>query len=195
MRSRNVRTEDIARRMGRDRTAVSKILNGKQQMTIAWAEAFADCLDLPIDTILKRAGSIQDSGTVEPRHSDEQGDVSRWVGGGDDLDHIAEIAKSIGRNKSGLDIYTVRTLSMAVGGFKPGDYLLVDRNHKENMRSGEVVIARLNDWRSNSARTVLSRIDPPVLIAESADPADDGTFFVDENNVQIEGKVIASWRL
>jgi hypothetical protein len=62
------------------------------------------------------------------------------------------------------------------------------------VRPGDVVIAQVYD-RGGSAKTVLRRFEPPVLVAASMDPEDWRVHVVDGNNVLIRGKVVASWRI
>ena len=43
-----VTAADIADRMGRARSNVSHILNGHQRMSLEWAKAFAEVLNVPL---------------------------------------------------------------------------------------------------------------------------------------------------
>jgi DNA-binding XRE family transcriptional regulator len=63
MKAAGVTQNDIALRLGRDRTIVTKILSGDVQMTIKHAQAFADILKLPLSEIIARsAGAIPEEG-------------------------------------------------------------------------------------------------------------------------------------
>ena len=43
--------EDIAQKMGRTRANVSNIYTGRQKMSLEWARAFAEVLQVPIDAV------------------------------------------------------------------------------------------------------------------------------------------------
>lgn len=189
-----VTAEDIARKMGRDRTAVSHIYTGRRKMSLDWAKVFADVLQVPLDDVLRHAGVIEADETqrITPGFSDA--DVTPWQGPGGETEKIRQRAAVFGGDRPGVDVWVVRSLAMSAGGYMPGDQVLVDTHQSELCRAGDVVVAQNYNWQTGTAETVLRRFEPPVLVAASTDPADGRVLVTDGNNVVIKGKVIASWR-
>lgn len=83
---------------------------------------------------------------------------------------------------------------MAGAGVLPGDYVLVDTHLAERVVSGDTVIAQVYA-RNGTARTVLRRWAPPVLVSMGGAAKTVEVHVVDHDNVVIEGKIIASWRV
>lgn len=187
-----VTADDIARRMGRTRSNVSHIYSGKQRMSLEWAQAFADVLQTPLDTILKHAGVLEEKPARQLRGGFADGDVAQWQGRPGDT--VQARAVVFGGARAGVDVWTVNGRSMILGGYLPGDYILVDTHQSERCRAGDVVIAQKYEGPTGTAMTVLRRFEPPVLVAASVDPGDQRALVVDWDNVAIRGKVIASWR-
>ncbi|VDS07927.1 hypothetical protein PARHAE_01107 [Paracoccus haematequi] len=199
-----VTTEDIARRMGRDRTAVSHIYTGRQKMSLAWAKAFASVLKVPIDEVLRRAG-VADDQTIDmlvPGFA--EGDVHPWQGFSEVgsnrsrsmnmADQLAAAAKEVVDNRPGIDIWRVSTGAMIAEGYLPGDFILVDGHAAASAAAGDVVLAQVYENSRGSATTIMRRYEPPVLITASAQPGERRVHVVDGANVVIVGRVIASWR-
>lgn len=189
-----VTADQIAAVLGRDRSVVSKILSGKQRLTLEWAKAFAEVLQQPLDIILEKAG-VTDAATAQavvPGFS--EGDAAPWKPG----PGLAEsgpsktIAAAMGE-RPGIDVWRVQTRAMALAGLLEGDFMLVDTHQAERVKPGDVVIAQV--YNRTGATTVLRRYAPPVLVAASCEPADAGVHVVDGVNVVVRGKVVASWRV
>jgi len=189
-----VTAEEIAQKMGRDRSIVSRIYNGHQKMSLEWARAFADVLKVPLDQVLKHAGALdaQQAQTVAPGFSES--DAAPWAGEFKDHGRIKRVAAIFGAEDTGIDVWTVRSTALALNGFMVGDYLVVDTTKSENCKAGDFVVAQIYDWQTGTATTVLRRFEPPVLVAGSLDPDEQRVHVVDGKNVVIKGKITASWR-
>lgn len=184
---------DIAQRMGRARSNVSHILNGHQRMSLDWAKAFAEVLQVPLSTVLEKAG-VTDAPTAQaitPGFSDS--DAAPWVPAPEvpGARNITLVSEALGGGKPGIDVWCVKGNAMAQHGLLPGDYMLVDTHQAERVKLGDVVVAQV--YNRTGATTVLRTFSPPVLI--SADPMDNQVHVVDGVNVVIRGKVTASWRV
>lgn len=189
-----VTADQIAAVLGRDRSVVSKILSGKQRMTLDWARAFAEVLQVPLATVLEKAG-VTDAPTaqkVTPGFAES--DVAPFVAG-PGLGEAAQVrsAAAVFGERNGVDVWRVKGHSMALGGYLEGDFILVDTHAADRARPGDVVIAQI--YSPTGTTTVLRRFEPPVLLAASANPAEGRVHVVDGVNVVIRGKVIASWRV
>jgi SOS-response transcriptional repressor LexA len=189
-----VTAEDIAAARGLSRVNVSHILTGRQRMSLDWAKAFADVLQVPLATILEKAGVTDEPITQQLSPGFAESDASPFSPPPGQADQMKTIAAALGASRPGIDIWRVKSNAMALGGLLDGDFILVDTHQSERVRAGDVVIAQLYQ-RNGTAITVLRRFEPPVLVAASADPADRRVYVVDGENVVIRGKVIASWRM
>ena len=189
-----VTADEIAQKMGRTRANVSHILTGRQRMSLDWAKAFAEALQVPLATVLEKAG-VTDAPTAQaftPGFADS--DAAPFVHGpGMAEGHQTRSIAQVMGERPGVDVWRVKSRAMALAGLLEGDFMLVDTHAAERVRAGDVVVAQV--YGRNGANTVLRRFEPPVLVAASADPADGRVFVVDGQNVVIRGKVVASWRV
>lgn len=186
-----VTAEDIAARLGRSRSNVSHILNGKQRMSLEWAKAFADVLQVPIATVLEKSGAANSETAQRVSPGFAEAEAAPWSGQGAEHDRNRRIAEMMGA-RSGVDLWSVRGNGMLLGGYRSGDFILVDTHASERARRGDDVIAQI--YRHGGARTVFRRFEPPVLLPLSPDPDELTVMVVDNDTVVIRGKVVASWR-
>lgn len=186
---------DLGSAIGRDRTAISKIINGTQAMTLEQARIFADMLGVPLSEMVERAGLAGKPVAQQLAPGFAESDAAAWVAGPAlaETASVRSVAQALGAQRPGIDIWRVKSQAMALGGLLLGDYMLVDTHAAERVKPGEIVIAQV--YQAGTAMTVLRRFEPPVLVAASADPQDGRVFVVDGVNVVIRGKVIASWRI
>jgi SOS-response transcriptional repressor LexA len=190
----SVTAEDIANKMGRTRSNVSNILNGKQKMSLEWAKAFAEVLQVPLATVLEKAGATDETVARQLVPGFAESDAVPFSPALAQVDQMKIVATALGATRAGIDVWRVKSSAMALGGLLDGDFILIDTHQSERARAGDVVIAQLYQ-RNGTALTVLRRLEPPVLVAASINPADTRVYVVDGENVVIRGKVIASWRL
>lgn len=186
-----VTADQIADLLGRDRSVVSKIYAGKQRMTLEWAGAFARAFDVPVATILEKAGAIDEPTALQIRPGFAEADAAPYTPQPGSEQREKAIAAAMGA-RPGVDVWRVKSRAMALAGLIEGDFILVDTHAAERARAGDVVVAQI--YNPRGATTVLRRYQPPVLVAASADPADGTVYVVDGVNVVIRGKVVACWR-
>jgi transcriptional regulator with XRE-family HTH domain len=182
---------DIAARLGRDRSVVSKIVSGAQRMTLDWAQAFAASLDVPLADVLAQAG-VADAPTVQQMQPGfSESDASPWTGATGPDRQTPTIADALGA-RPGVDVWQIKSNAMVLAGYLPGDFMLVDTHQAELVKQGDVVIAQV--YSRGGAKTVLRRWMPPVLVPAASPVDDEPVYVVDNDNVAIRGKVTASWR-
>jgi SOS-response transcriptional repressor LexA len=188
-----VTAEDIAKHRGLSRVNVSHILTGRQAMSLDWAKAFAEVLQVPLATVLEKAGAADPvtARQLVPGFADSDATPFTLGPGLGPGQTVKTISEALGA-RPGVDVWKVKGRAMALGGILDGDFLLVDTHQAERVRPGDVVIAQL--YSRTDAITVLRRFEPPVLVAASADPAEGRVHVVDGVNVVIRGKVVACWR-
>ena len=194
LRRRGLTQDDIASAIGRDRSVVSRILSGRQQLTLDHARVIAAALELPLADVLTHAGQMDETEARPLRAGFAESDATPWTGRPGTTETMDRQAALFGGGRPGIDVWTVNSRAMILGGYLPGDQILVDTHQSERCRAGDVVIAQVYDSQTGTATTVLRRYEPPVLIAASPDPDDQRALTVDWRNVAIRGKIIASWR-
>jgi SOS-response transcriptional repressor LexA len=190
-----ITADAIADVLGRDRSVVSKILSGKQRMTLEWAQAFAKALQVEVATVLEKAG-VADAPTVQAvTPGFAESDAAPWVAGPEPAGarEVTNVAAALGGGRPGVDVWRVKGQAMALSGLLAGDFMLVDTHQAERVKPGDVVLAQV--YNPRGATTVLRRYEPPVLVAATTDPAEGRVHVVDGINVVIRGKVVASWRV
>ncbi len=183
---------DLGDAIGRDRSVISKILNGYQRMTLDQARILADRLGVPLPLMLEKSG-LADAPTAQqlaPGFSES--DAAPYTPQPANEQRERQIATVMGQ-RPGVDVWRVKSRALALAGVLEGDFILVDTHAAERVRPGDVVIAQI--YNPRGATTVLRRFEPPVLVAASADPADARVHVVDGVNVVIMGRVSAAWRI
>ena len=194
-----VTADAIAAILGRDRSVVSKILSGKQRMTLDWAKAFAEALQVPVATVLEKAGSGDLSLVRQLTPGFSEGDAVAWTpqmaANRSEAEQAQAIARALGAERPGIDVWRVKGRSMTLAGLLQGDYVLVDTHQSERVKPGDLVVAQAYNNAAGTAVTIIRRFEPPVLVSASSDPNDQRVHVVDGNNVAIRGKIIASWRV
>lgn len=191
-RKAGVTSFDLGSAINRDRSVVSKIINGHQRMTLDQARAFASLLDVPLNEVLEKAGLAEPETAQKLMPGFAESDAAPFVGKGPDDRRHDTIALAFGQ-RNGVDVWQVKGRGMDLAGYLPGDFILVDTFASERVKAGDAVIAQV--YGRTTARTVFRRFMPPVLVAASTDPSEAGVHVVDGENVVIRGKVTASWRL
>lgn len=192
-----VTAEDIALRMGRDRSTVSHIYTGRIRMSLDWAKVFAEVLQVPLATVLEKAGVADQQTAQKITPGFAESDATPYVPGPGmaEAASVKAVATALGADRPGVDIWRVKGTAMALWGYLEGDYLAVDTHAAERVRAGDTVIAQIYNNTNSTAVTVLRRFDPPVLLAGTVDASEARVHVVDGVNVVVRGKVIASWRI
>lgn len=193
-RRAGVTNAEIAALRGRDHTVISKLVSGAQPMTVEWAQAFATALQVPMATVLEKSGQLSpDQAQTVAAPGFAEGDAAPWVPKGADDRRMQAMAEAAGQ-RPGVDVWRVGNASMAGAGFLPGDYMLIDTHAADRVSPGDTVIAQVYA-RNGTARTVLRRWAPPVLVSVGGAGDTVEVHVVDHDNVVIRGKVVASWRV
>lgn len=188
---------DLGQAIGRDRTVISRFINGGQRMTLDQARLIAPLLDVPLTELIEKAGLGDGEVAQQLAPGFAESDATPYViapGDGSLLNErqrVSDIAKAFGGGP-GVDIWRVKGSAMALAGLLDGDLMLVDTHQAERVKPGDVVLAQI--YSPRGAATVLRRFEPPVLVASSVNPSDMRVHVVDGVNVVVRGKIIASWR-
>lgn len=193
-RLKGVTSYDLGQAIQRDRSVISRIVNGSQRMTLDQARAFAELLGVPLPEMIERGGLGEKQTAQEFAPGFSESDAAAWIPGPGlaETAAIKSVASALGE-RPGVDVWRVKSRAMALAGLLEGDYMLVDTNQAERVKPGDTVLAQV--YNRTGTMTVLRRYAPPVLVSASTDPADAGVFVVDGVNVMVRGKIIASWRI
>jgi SOS-response transcriptional repressor LexA len=193
-RRKGVTSFDLGQAIQRDRSVISRIVNGSQRMTLEQARVFSELLDVPLPEMIERGGLGEKQIAQEFAPGFSESDAAAWIPGAglSETAMIKSVASALGE-RPGVDVWRVKSRSMALAGLIEGDFMLVDTNQAERVKPGDIVLAQV--YNRGGTMTVLRRYAPPVLISASADQADVGVHVVDGVNVMVRGKVIASWRI
>ena len=192
-----ITADEIAAIIGRDRSVVSRVYTGRQRMSLELARAFAEALQVPLATVLEKAGAADAPVAQQLAPGFGESDAAPWLDAPRPNDPNRAIATALGADRPGVDVWRVKGLAMALAGYLMGDFILVETPAADRARAGDVVLAQVYraTGRDMTARTILRRLEPPVLVAASADPEDGRVHVVDGVNVLVRGKVISSWRV
>ncbi len=189
-----VTTADIAARLGRDRSIVSHIYNGRQKMSLEWARAFSEALNVSVNEVLERAGVLDRDEAASMTSGFSDGDAALWVGKPGEMAQVTRTAQTLGGGRAGIDVWEVRTDALILSGYLPGDLLLVDTHQSDRCKAGDAVIAQVYNTTQGVATTILRRFQPPILVSATTNPDDQKAYVVDGDNVLVRGRIIASWR-
>ena len=193
-RKAGVTAADIAAELGRDRSVVSHIYTGRQRMSMDWAQAFAKVLQLPLSEVMRHAG-IVDPAQAQRIDADFAGSDLMQIRAGDpDHSTARATAQTLTADATGLEIYQIISKSMMLAGYMPGDTVVADPAQASRATAGDIVTAKITDWASGAAQTVIRRFEAPVLIAASPDPDDHRAVIVDGKSAVVTGRVVASFR-
>lgn len=185
---------DLGELIGRDRTVISRIVNGHQKPTLEQAKIFANAFNEDLPVVLEKLGLADKTTAQSVSPGFNESDAAAWIPqGGADADNKA-IANSLGANRPGVDVWQIKKNILPVLGYIKDDYIIVDTHKAERAQPGDIVLAQVYDNTKGTASTILRRYEPPVLLPPTTDPDNQKVHVVDGINVVIRGVVWASWR-
>lgn len=186
---------DFAREIGRDRTVASRILNGHQPIRPDQARKLAKMLGCDIQEVMVRAGilHLEDVPTTLS-HRVGESEAALFALAEEASKHLSAVAKSLGADRPGVDVWQVSSSSMQLDGYLPGDLMLVDNRPSMRLRAGDAVVAEVCDEQTGSPQIVFRRYEPPALLCRSALAPKESTLFLGGRNLTVKGRVIASCR-
>nr|WP_177236311.1 helix-turn-helix transcriptional regulator [Albimonas pacifica] len=192
-RQMGVTNDDLARKIGRDRTVISRIYSGERKLKPEEVSAFASLLQIPIDLVLEKAGLHHPAAKAmagRSAHPSSELEEYDWTG----VRNSDEYFSLFGIAGAHRTAWIVKTEHMILGGYKPGDCLVSDRLKAETAKRGDDVLAEVLDIATGNASLVLRRFEPPIIFALSARPDFARPMVVDHERVVIKGVVACMWR-
>jgi hypothetical protein len=184
-RLRGVSQAEAARRMGKADTFFTRVYSGVQELKLQEAGQLARILEVPLSEVLARAGlSVRPDDAVAPA-APGPGAV------GEAEQHPADRPGFFGLKPQGeQQVFRLRSDALRWIGYRAGDWLLVDPQLRP--RKGDVVLARVIDWRQGDDAVVVRVWAPPFLLRPGPDA--EAPLTVDGERVVIAGVVEASYR-
>lgn len=190
-----VTAEDIADKLGRDRSVVSRLYVSRQKMTLDQARVFADVLQVPLETVLEKAGIAAGETAFRAAPGFSDSDVLPFIGKPTDQSKNTKTAETLGGDRPGVDVWQVKSDALILNGYLPGDFILVDTHAAPLCKAGDVVLAQMYNAKTGTATTILRRYEPPVLVSANTNRDDQRAYVIDGTNVVIMGRIAASWRV
>lgn len=154
-------------------------------------EALAPVLKTSVAWLAEEAGTPE--GDRPPTTSDvapfdpTSHDLQRYPA----LRSSLKVARALGEGHQ-IHIRRISTDCLALAGYMPGDFALIDYRAPEAAAAGAIVEAQVEE-STGEWETVLRRLQPPALMPASQNP--DHRPFIIGPQTQLRGVLIASWRL
>ena len=108
-----------------------------------------------------------------------------------DGDEVIRAVNLLCEGRNGVDPWVLRSRALEQAGYMPGDILVVDLN--ATPQPGDCVCIQIYD-KTGRAETAFRLLEPPFLVAASADPQFRRPILIDNDRAQVRGVVIASIR-
>lgn len=165
---------EMARRLGKTPTFLTRVYSGDQDLKIEQATIMARAFGVPLAEVLAHLGDVDASASE----------------GDDAWREEREAPEDIRRAYQG-ETWVIRRSSLILAGYAPGDVVFVAPD--AGPERDDVVLAQAYDWSIGGLRTVLRIYQPPFLLEASA-AAPTGPPLMLGESTSVLGVVVASWR-
>ncbi len=173
-KSSGVTQAEMARRLGKTPTFLTRVYAGEQALRIEQATAMARAFGVPLAEILAHLG-----------------DTDAVAADGDDAwREDRETPEALKGGHSG-ETWVIRRNSLLLAGYAPGDVVYV--SHDAKPQSGDAVLVQAYDWSIGGLRTMLRLYEPPFLLEAAPAPPSAAPLMIGESTAVL-GVVVASWR-
>lgn len=167
---------------------ISKLERGKMQLSKLWMERLAKAFNInpaeffdPTTVDFDFTASSSQSGYFSE-------DVTR-------KEIPQNHALSVHEKHKNRDIWQVQTRAIDIGGYMPGDLIVVDISAEatKDIKPGTPVIAQIYDPKSPTAKTVLRMFFPPHWLASNSSIDEFPPIDLRKHEVAIKGVIIARY--
>jgi SOS-response transcriptional repressor LexA len=191
----DITTEDIGRRLGKDRSFVSRIYTRRQKMKLDEARVFAEMLGVPMREVMLKAGIVTEEEVPTADSHASGSDVLRISESEiEALQSALSPADSSDDPGNQTSAWKVETDGLVLEGLYRGDRLFVREASRNDVMAGDIVLARVATFASKSTQILLRRYAPPYITASSSNREAQAVHFVDGEKVAILGRVVGVWR-
>jgi len=192
MAKNGITQTDLARLLGRDKSVVTNLFQGRRQLKADEATVIARHIGVPVSQILgepERAGGFAEPVMLipfqhEPEHCKQFSNVVKKDG-----KFFLEVEEN--------EAYSTKTYamearddSMNMAGILPGDILISELDR--SCRSGQVVIAQY--YQGRGAKTIIRQYDSPFLLPRSTNHSHK-ILHVEKDEVRLVSPVIKLIRM
>ena len=157
---------DLARILGRDKSVVTNLFQGKRQLKAEEAATIANLIGVPVAEILgireHGASHLMEAPLLIPfQHEPQQSRKRAGIVKKEEKFYL-EVETSTDYSSKAYAL-EVRDDSMNLMGILPGDIIISEMDRP--CKAGQVVVAQL--YQGRGAKTVIRQYDPPFLMPRS----------------------------
>jgi len=159
---------ELARLLGRDKSVVTNLLQGRRQLKADEATVIARALHVPVAEILgvaekEAARGVEEGALIPFQHEPKLARKARQVVHRGGKYYLEEA----GRFSARAYALEVPDDGLNLSGVLPGDVVISELDRA--CRAGQIVVAQ--HYASGGARTLVRRYQPPFLAVHSTNPA------------------------
>jgi transcriptional regulator with XRE-family HTH domain len=169
MTERGVTQTELARLLGRDKSVVTHLLQGRRQLKADEATLIARLLGVPVAELLGVGGEsyaqsgVEEGGLIPFHHAPQKARRRPQVVQRDGKYFLAEKAGS-SEKAFALEVHDD---SLNLAGILPGDIVISELDAA--CRAGDIVVVQ--HYHKSGAETLVRRYEPPFLMSHSTNPA------------------------
>jgi transcriptional regulator with XRE-family HTH domain len=180
---------ELARLLGRDKSVVTNLLQGRRQLKADEAGIISKKLGVPVAEILglqESATGVAEACLIPFQHAPTKAKKARQVVQKGGKYFLEESAGFSGKAYA----LEVRDDALNLSGVLPGDIVISELDRP--CKPGQIVAAQ--HYAGGGAATIIRRYDPPFLVAHSTNPAH-RTLHVERDDVRLVSPVLKLVRL
>lgn len=188
--SHGINQTQLARLLGRDKSAITNLLQGRRLLKADEAGVIAQALGVPVGQILglddALSAGVEERCLIPFQHAPQKTRQARQVvqkGG----TYYLEETGTFSPKAYALE---VRDDGLNLSGILPGDIVISELDHPA--KPGQFVLAQ--HYAGGGAETLVRRFDPPYLAVHSSNPVH-RTLSLDHDDVRVVSPVLKLVRL
>lgn len=164
LESHGITQTELARLLGRDKSVVTNLLQGRRQLKADEAKLIADVLGMPVGDLLGEARKgVEESGLIPFQHEPVKARRARQV--------VEKNGKFYLEDNTGFSskayALEVRDDGLNMAGVMAGDVVISELDRP--CKAGQVVVAQ--HYVAGAAETIVRKYEPPFLLPHSTNPA------------------------
>jgi transcriptional regulator with XRE-family HTH domain len=182
---------DLARILGRDKSVITNLFQGKRQLKAEEAMQIASVIGVPVTQILgmEQPASLMEPGLLIPfQHEPQHGKRHKHVVKKDGK-YFLEMDAGMASTPNAFAL-EVADDSLNLSGILRGDVVISRLD--EPCKAGQAVIVQ--HYQGRGATTLLRKYEPPFLVPHSTSPAHP-TFSTEKDDVRLVSPVLRLMRI
>lgn len=169
MKLRGISQTDLAEILGRDKSVITNLFQGKRQLKVAEAMVIAEHMEVPVSQLFGM-DEQENSGFMEAALIPFQHEPKQWKKHGNIICKEGKFfleAGDLGEFSSKAYVLQVQDDSMNLSGLLEGDLIISELDR--SCKSGQIVVVQ--HYQGRGAKTLIRRYDQPLLLPHSTNPA------------------------